>query len=141
MERDDLDRLLEHFTRRGFTRIVSALARTTRSEDLGVAPIAILQLVDETPRRLSELQDELTLTQPTTSRLVDDLVRRKLLHRAEDPDDRRTKCVEITAAGRKLVARIGAGRVAAMKAFMGSLTDEEKERARGVMLALLGGSR
>ena len=58
------------------------------------------------PQSIGGLVEKLHLSISATSHLVDRLVEKALVDRQEDPDDRRQKRVEITAAGSELVDRI-----------------------------------
>lgn len=106
---------VEAFTRNVFTRVVTALARTMRDEELTVAQIAVLHLLDQGGgARLSALAEALSFSASATSRLVADLVRRGLLTRREEAQDRRAKVVDLSARGRRLVDRISEDRVRVM---------------------------
>src|SRR4051794_11489986 len=95
----------EKFTRRMFTRIIAAVARTLREHDLSVAQLAALYLIDERKAlRLGDVAAELGVTLPTASRFVDDLVRQRLVDREEDPSDRRARILTLAAKGRAFIA-------------------------------------
>ena len=103
---------IERFTRMMFTRIITALARMLRDEALSLAQIAALHLVDQHGvLRLAELAEQLGLSASATSRLVDGLVQRELLARAEDLEDRRNKALTLTDQGHEFIGRIDADRV------------------------------
>lgn len=81
----------------------------------------------------SELAGYLMLTRPAVTRLVDELVRRRLLGRRVDADDRRRQTLALTVAGRRmldshltLVRRLVAERLE-------SLSGAERERVRAAM--------
>jgi DNA-binding MarR family transcriptional regulator len=113
---------IERFTRKMFTRIIANLAKTLESEDFSVAQIAALYLLDERQTlRVGELGSELGRSQPSTSRLVDSLVERKLVARREDAADRRARSLSLTAKGREMVARASAARVRTMLSTAESL--------------------
>jgi DNA-binding MarR family transcriptional regulator len=113
---------IELLTRRMFTRIIAALARTLHDQDLSVAQVAALYLVDERgPVRIGEVATELGRPLPATSRLVDDLVRRGWIDRTEDESDRRARVLTLTAAGRKFIARAGADRVRTIEGALESM--------------------
>lgn len=99
-----------------FTRIITALSRTLIDEELSVAQVAALYLVDErAAMRIGEISGELGRSLPSTSRLVDDLARRGLVLRAEDPNDRRARIITLSAQGKRFVERAGADRVATIR--------------------------
>ena len=103
---------VEAFTRRMFTRIIAGLARTLREEELSIAQVAVLHLLDERgTMRATELVLELERSAPAVSRLLDDLVKRKLVVRREDEVDRRAKVISLAPKGRALVGRVGEARV------------------------------
>jgi DNA-binding MarR family transcriptional regulator len=52
---------------------------------------------------ISQISDDMSITNPAASQLVDKLVHSGLLDRAEDPHDRRAKMVTISEKGRKFV--------------------------------------
>ena len=98
-----------------FTRIITALARTLRSEDLDVVQVAALYLVDEHGSlRIGDVASAVDRPLTAMSRPIDDLVQRGLLLRAEDPNDRRARVLSLSAKGRKFLARAGADRVRTM---------------------------
>lgn len=98
-------------TRALFTRILTALATDLRDAELSVGQAAALHLVDQAGSlALSTLASELGLSPSATTRLVDDLVRRELLDRGEDPSDRRSKILSMTPAGTEFMARASAKR-------------------------------
>lgn len=102
----------EKLTRRMFTRILGGVARTLAENDLSVAQLAALYLIDEQESlRISDVAAELALSAPTASRMVDDLVRQKLVAREEDATDRRARVLTLTAKGRTFVAKSSEARM------------------------------
>jgi DNA-binding MarR family transcriptional regulator len=57
--------------------------------------------------RISELLDDVLLTQPGMSRLIARLEARGLVERADDPDDRRACRVRLTEAGSRTQREVG----------------------------------
>jgi DNA-binding MarR family transcriptional regulator len=70
---------------------------------------------------VKELAERLRLSLPGASRAVDALVSRDLLHRREDPADRRQKRLRCTAAGHDALSRLDEARLAGLAAFATSL--------------------
>ncbi len=103
---------IEQFTRMMFTRIITGLSRSLRENEFTVAQIAALHLVDQQGMmRVSALAEELGLSASAGSRLIDGLVQRGLLARAEDPADRRAKMLTLSAEGRRFIEHTSAERL------------------------------
>jgi DNA-binding MarR family transcriptional regulator len=106
---------LEILTRRMFTRIITALARTLQSEDLDVVQVAALYLVDDRgTMRIGDVAAAVDRSLAAVSRPIDDLVQRGLLLRTEDLNDRRARVLTLSAKGKKFLARAGKDRVRTM---------------------------
>jgi len=52
---------------------------------------------------ISQISDDMAITNPAASQLVDKMVQSGLLERAEDPNDRRAKLVTLSEKGREFV--------------------------------------
>jgi DNA-binding MarR family transcriptional regulator len=125
---------VQALTRRMFTRIIASLARSLREEELSVAQVAALHLLDERgSMRVGDLAQELGRSAPAASRMVDDLVRRKLVARREDDADRRAKVLTLAAKGRAFVERAGEERVRTMIETVGSMPDVPADRIFSLM--------
>lgn len=86
----------------------------------------LLLLEDGVPRTLKELAELVGRSPSATSRLVDQLVRRKLLVREEDPEDRRARRVTRSPRAARLVAELLDRRTDVQISMMASLSDEER---------------
>jgi DNA-binding MarR family transcriptional regulator len=107
----------ERLTRRMFTRIIASVARSLQEHELSVAQLALLYVLDERETmRIGDVATELGLSAPTTSRLVDDLVRQELVARAEDPTDRRARVLSLATRGRAFIAKSSEARMVTMSA-------------------------
>jgi DNA-binding MarR family transcriptional regulator len=96
--------------------------RSGEDLDLSLIQLGVLLLLDaEGERTIKAVAEELGRSLSATSRLLDQLVRRGLLTRREDPLDRRVKRVAISDAGRALLAKIERRRAAAQLAVMARL--------------------
>jgi len=105
----------EKLTRRMFTRIIAAVSRTLQEHDLSVGQLAALYLLDERATlRITDVATELDLSLPTTSRLIDGLVRQHLVGREEDPHDRRARTLSLTTSGRAFIAKSSKARMETM---------------------------
>lgn len=104
--------VLERFMRAMFTQIITTLARSLRTQNLSVAEIAALHLIDrERMLRISDLAVLLDADLPAASRVASRLVTEGLVDRQEDPDDRRARLLTLTAEGRALIDRTSKERV------------------------------
>jgi MarR family transcriptional regulator for hemolysin len=79
------------------------------------------------PLAQSALSETLGLSGPAISRAVDGLVQRGEVKRTEDPRDRRSRLLTVSARGRRTVERFMALRFAGVKRFVEGLADDERE--------------
>jgi len=110
--------------------------RTMDDFELSVAQMATLMLLDaEGGTTVSDLATDLGRSLSATSRLLDQLVRRGLVHRQEDEHDRRVKRVALSEFGGELIGRVQRQRTDAQLAVMSALTESERaEVMRGMAL-------
>ena len=89
------------------TELWNAVDARLRSEhDLPLAWFEPMQLMSEhTARRVFDIKDELSITVGGTSKLVDRIEAAGLCRRRANPDDRRSQLIELTPAGRRLLAK------------------------------------
>ncbi len=85
---------------------------------------------------VKELSESLGCSLANSSRGVDALVRRGLLERREDADDRRVKRLTITPAGREAIARIDALRLRGLEQYATTLTDDQRARLADALTGL-----
>jgi DNA-binding MarR family transcriptional regulator len=95
------------------TDVWAGLLRRTEG-DLGRTSAAVLNMLIERPRRVSELAEAQAVAQPTMTVALQRLEARGLLSRERDPDDKRATRVVITDAGRETLARRRAARAAVL---------------------------
>jgi DNA-binding MarR family transcriptional regulator len=89
------------------------------------------------PWPLHELASSLGLSIASVSRAVDGLVRKRIVTRVEDKQDRRVRRVAITAKGQDVVGKIVAARLAGVERFAASLTAAERRKLDSALDALL----
>ena len=75
---------------------------------------------------ISDLSENLEITNAATSQLVDKLVQARLLERAEDPNDRRAKQVSLTLVGEEIVKKAIAERSRWVDDLVNVLNAEER---------------
>jgi DNA-binding MarR family transcriptional regulator len=83
------------------------------------------------------LAESLGLSLASASRAVDGMVRRELLVRAEDDQDRRIRRLSLTEAGQRLSYRILTARLEGLGRFAASLTPEERDSLEAALDLLL----
>lgn len=96
---------------------------------LSFTQIKAAQLLAETkePLSLGAIGDHLGLSLPAVSRAVDGLVKRGICTRTEDPADRRSRRIAVTARGRRLYARLHEIRVAGIRDWAESLDPADRD--------------
>ena len=111
--------------------------RRGRGADLSIPQFRTLRFVQQNPdSSLSDLADHLGLTLPSASKLVDGLVKQKLVTRHESTADRRKLTLMLTQTGTSLVdsARASARLHPAEK--LRHLSDDDLERISQAMQIL-----
>ena len=86
---------------------------------------------------VKHVAEDLVLSLPAASRIVDGLHQRGYVERREDEQDRRMKRVRITPSGRAAMARINATRLAAAEQFAASLPVADRKRLATALHPLL----
>jgi DNA-binding MarR family transcriptional regulator len=96
-----------------------------------------LQNPDGDARTVTSLSDQLGVSTASASRAADGLVRKRLVTRVEDPEDRRVKRLALTAKGQRLADRIISARLAGLEEFTGSLEAGARRKLESALDALL----
>jgi DNA-binding MarR family transcriptional regulator len=97
--------------------------------EIGFTAMAALSMLDSYgPRRITELAVDEGISQPSMTAMVSRLERKGLVERRRDPSDGRIVLVAITDAGREMLRRRRAGRVAFLSSLIGAL-DPAGQRA------------
>jgi DNA-binding MarR family transcriptional regulator len=119
----DLSRLLRNLTRRvGGADDGPGMTATQR--------IALVELGDGGAMRLSDLAARMGVSAPTASRSVEVLHELGLAERVPDPKDRRAVQIELTQAGRALLADRQARARVAFEPAVATLSAGEREQLR-----------
>jgi DNA-binding MarR family transcriptional regulator len=118
-------------------RTGSRLVAEFEQLDLSFTQFKALSAATEGEPTVKELAERLGLSLPGASRAVDHLVRRGLLDRREDANDRRCKRLSVTDAGRELVHRLHDARLAALETFAQRLDPEQRERLHAAIAPIL----
>jgi DNA-binding MarR family transcriptional regulator len=89
------------------------------------------------PSTVKQVAERLGLSLPSSSRAVDELVKRGLASRTEDSDDRRIRRVSLTAAGHGVADELMAARLAGLESFVTSLSAVERRKLEAALDVLL----
>ena len=106
--------------------------------ELSMTQMKTLSMLDDCLEEVSvkELSERLALSLPATSRTVDGLLRRGLLSRHEDAEDRRVKRVRLTDDGRSVVQRIVTARLQGLESYASTLSDDQRAQLMAALLEL-----
>jgi MarR family 2-MHQ and catechol resistance regulon transcriptional repressor len=96
-----------------------------------------LQTPDEEPRTVTSLSEGLGISVASASRAAEGMVRKRLVTRIEDPNDRRVRPLALTAKGHRLADRIISARLASLQEFTDSLEPGERDKLGAALDALL----
>jgi DNA-binding MarR family transcriptional regulator len=127
-----------------YYRAQATLAREFADNDIWEGLIgseyAVLYALSVAPDglRVTELHDDVLITQPGMSRLIARLVERELVQRREDDDDARARRICLTSEGLALQRRVGAAHARHIAAALGRALDTDQLTAlRDASRALL----
>ena len=108
--------------------------RRGRGADLSIPQFRTLRFIQRNPdTSLSGLADNLGLTLPSVSKLVDGLVKQELVFREESSIDRRCLTLKLTQEGESIVNSARNAAQADLAKKLGSLSEEDLEKIRLAM--------
>ena len=86
---------------------------------------------------ISQIGDDMSITNAAASQLVDKLVQSGLLERAEDPNDRRAKRITLSAKGREMVKEGIEQRYLWVNDLAEALNDDERQSIAQALKVLI----
>jgi DNA-binding MarR family transcriptional regulator len=120
----------------GLERLLS-LIRWLSPPGLSLTAAATLTTLERSgPRRLTNLAADEGVTQPAMTQLVGRLEASGLVDRAADPDDGRVVRVQLTDAGRDLVARRRTARAERLSGLLATLRPADQEALAAALPAI-----
>jgi DNA-binding MarR family transcriptional regulator len=138
MTKDQMAEDIGHFRRAVIPEFLIGMLGQMGDAEPNLPQMVTLYLLDAgTTPTVGELADQLGRSMSVTSRLVDQIVQRGWVDRAEDLNDRRAKRLGITTAGREFLRGFESVRAQAQREVMTYLTDDEQRQVSEAM-ALLG---
>lgn len=113
---------------------VAARSLSDLGEDVTLAQYrSLVVLRTRGPQRPADLAEWLQVTPSTASRMVERLVRKRLVRRVRSAQDRRTVKVHLTEAGRRLVDEV----IERRREEIGRILDQMPARGRSSVAAAL----
>ncbi len=116
---------IERFTRILFSKVIQRLAVVTSEEHLSFSQVAALHIVDrEGIVNVNDISTRLNLSMSATSRMIDELVKKDLIERKEDQENRRAKTLSLTNSGKKFMDTLSIERVKIIEESAQALADK-----------------
>lgn len=114
------------------------LMHFARENNTSIAQINLLfRLRHKGECSISELRDELNISNAAVSQLLDKLVQQELVERTEDPLDRRNKRIALTQKGEELIVESFQARRGWLQSLTKEFTPEEQDQLIQAMQLLL----
>jgi DNA-binding MarR family transcriptional regulator len=99
-----------------------------KERGLSMSQIGALFLIHKGSSNVSDIAEELGITNAAASQMLERMVQQNLILRSEDPNDRRVKQVNLTESGRQVVRESIAARQVWLDNLAQALSDCEKEQ-------------
>ena len=116
---------VERFTRILFSKVIQRLAVVVSEENLSFSQVAALHIIDrEGVVNVNDISTSLNLSMSATSRMIDELVKKDLIERKEDQENRRAKTLSLTTSGKKFMDTLSIERVKIIEESAQALTDK-----------------
>lgn len=116
---------IERFTRILFSKVIQRLAVVVSEEHLSFSQVAALHIIDrEGVVNVNDISTSLNLSMSATSRMIDELVKKDLIERKEDQENRRAKTLSLTTSGRKFMDILSIERVKIIEESAQALADK-----------------
>jgi DNA-binding MarR family transcriptional regulator len=117
-------------------RLTLVLRREASHLPASAAQAAVLAILRDGPRRISDLTGYAGVAQPTMTVLIDRMERQAWVRRVPDPGDRRAVRVEITQLGEETISELLAVRTASLAQRLASLQPEHRRAIANALPAL-----
>jgi DNA-binding MarR family transcriptional regulator len=113
-----------------------------RESGLSMSQIgALIRIRNQNMLGISEIGDELRITNAAASQLIDRLVQQDLISRSENPQDRRVKHIELTEKGHQMIHAGMHSRLRWLEDLSTLLTPAEQEQVTASMRLLIERAR
>lgn len=116
---------MERFTRILFSKVIERLAVVVSEEHLSFSQVAALHIIDRDKTvNVNDISNKLNLSMSATSRMIDELVKKELIQRKEDQDNRRAKIISLTPAGETFMNNLSVERVKIIELSASTIADK-----------------
>ncbi len=116
---------VERFTRILFSKVIQRLAVVVSEEHLSFSQVAALHIIDRKGVvNVNDISTSLNLSMSATSRMIDELVKKDLIERKEDQENRRAKTLSLTTSGKKFMDTLSIERVKIIEESAQALADK-----------------
>jgi DNA-binding MarR family transcriptional regulator len=122
------NQVLQNWTEVFMRRSMREFVQFSKSSGLSMGQLSTLfRLYHRGGCGVSDIGEDLGVTNAAASQMIDRLVQQGLIQRAEDPNDRRVKSLTLTQKGRALVEESIAARRRWMEELTQTLSPQEQE--------------
>lgn len=116
---------IERFTRILFSKVIERLAVVVSEEHLSFSQVAALHIIDRDKTvNVNDISNKLNLSMSATSRMIDELVKKGLIQRKEDQDNRRAKIISLTPSGETFMNNLSVERVKIIELSASTIADK-----------------
>jgi DNA-binding MarR family transcriptional regulator len=121
-----------------YNRLSPRIPTEWLSSDLTVAQLRVLLVLQAAgPSRMSDIATTLEVALPTATGIVDKLVKKELVVREDDPQDRRLVIARLSAGGQEIINGLWISGQRQMERLLDGLTPEQLTKAAEVAEMLL----
>ena len=133
-----LTRCMQHLHRLTSARIMGTLQHSLQGEDVSFTQMTALYKVRAfSPISVTLLAEHLGVSLPATSQLIQELVRRELMERRENPDNRREKLLALSEQGQKFLNLMERAMMGAYAEVFGQVNPQTLNAATEALTALI----
>ena len=137
-QQEDLLESMTVVSRHLFRLMVQCLTELGEGNEVSATQYrALASLAQRGPRNASVLSEELGVGRPATTKLVDRLVKRRLIKRGAHPADRRQVILEVTDKGREVVRAVQQCRRRKLRRVLSEIDPDAREALGRDLPALL----
>jgi MarR family transcriptional regulator, organic hydroperoxide resistance regulator len=135
---EKLTRCMQHLHRLTSARIMGTLQHSLQGEDVSFTQMTAMYKVRAfAPISVTLLAEHLGVSLPATSQLIQELVRRELMERRENPENRREKLLALSEKGQEFLSLKERTMMGAYAEVFGQVNPETLNAATQALTALI----